>query len=116
MGRMRLKPRRTVDLAVARMFGPEATRRIGERVLVKARANAVAAAKHSSVADRIEIGLHAHGVHTHVIMSVIGRDGSQIASHLEFGYFNEWLENKYGQNDGRAWMPGLHIMGNARVL
>ena len=49
-------------------------------------------------------------------MSVKGRDGSEIASHLEFGYFNRWLEHKYGIKSPSAWMPGLFIMSKAKYV
>ena len=49
-------------------------------------------------------------------MSVTGRDGSEIASHLEFGYFNRWLEHKYGIKSPSAWMPGLFIMSKAKYV
>ena len=49
-------------------------------------------------------------------MSVSGRDGSEIASYLEFGYFNRWLEHKYGIKSPAAWMPGLHIMSEAKYV
>ena len=81
---------------MAILFGAEATRPVAEKVEAKAKALADMKAKHSSVANRIDISTHAHGTHTAVIMSVKGRDGSEIASHLEFGYFNRWLEHKYG--------------------
>ena len=82
----------------------------------KAKGLADVKAKHSSVADRIDISTHAHGTHTAVIMSVKGRDGSEIASHLEFGYFNRWLEHKYGIKSPSAWMPGLFIMSEAKYV
>lgn len=98
------------------MFGAKATEPVGLKVEAKAKGLADAKAKHSSVADRIDISHHAHGSHTAVVMSVMGRDGSQIASHLEFGYFNRWLEHKYGIKSPLAWMPGLHIMSEAKYV
>lgn len=90
---------------VALMFGPEATRPFADKVHAKAMANATARATHSSVADRIDISVrptHAQG--WRVAMSVTGRDGSQVAAHLEFGYFNV--------RAGRH-LPGKHIMRDA---
>lgn len=103
MGSVNLKP--GLDGDIARMFGAEATRPTGERIEAKAKALADAKAKHSSVADRIDIGSHAAGMHTNVTMSVLGRDKSQIASHLEFGYFNVWAQRR---------LPGMHIMAEAK--
>lgn len=62
-------------------------------------------AKHSSVADRINIDVHAHGSHTSVVMSVTGRDGSQIASYLEYGYFNLRAQRH---------LPGMYVMSEAK--
>ncbi|KAA8827247.1 hypothetical protein [Bifidobacterium myosotis] len=116
MGYVRLKPPERLQPDIAIMFGAKATRPTGVKIEAKAKALADAKAKHSSVADRIDIGSHAYGSHTEVVMSVIGRNGEQVASHLEFGYFNNWLTNKYGPGDPRAWMPGLHIMSEARYV
>lgn len=112
MGFVSVKP--DLDLLVALKFGAMATRPAAKRVESKARMLAVAKAKHSSVADRIDISTHAAGIHHSVILSVHGRDESQIASYLEFGYFNRWLEHKYGIHSPRAWMPGLFIMSEAK--
>lgn len=114
MGYVRLKPERRLNLDMARMFGPPATRR--KALVIQARAKALADAKaiRSSVADDIDVSVHAHGSHTAVILSVKGRNGVEIASALEFGYFNEWLEHKYGIHSALAWMPGLHIMAEAK--
>lgn len=109
MGYVRLK--KSLNKDVAQLFGGKATRPYGERCLAKARALANARAKHSSVAGDIDLSLHGHGTHTAVIMSVQGRhaDGSpsgEVASHLEFGAYNTWA--------GR-WIPGKHIMRDARA-
>lgn len=116
MGYVKLKPARVLNCDMAILFGAEATRPIGLKVEAKAKALADVKAKHSSVADRIDISTHAHGTHTAVIMSVSGRDGSEIAPYLEFGYFNRWLEHKYGIKSPAAWMPGLHIMSEAKYV
>lgn len=116
MGYVKLKPARVLNRDMAILFGAEATRPVAEKVEAKAKGLADVKAKHSSVADRIDISTHAHGIHTAVIMSVSGRDGSEIASHLEFGYFNRWLEHKYGIKSPSAWMPGLHIMSEAKYV
>lgn len=116
MGYVRLKPKRVLEFDMIRLFGAEATRPTALKVEAKAKALADAKAKHSSVAGRIEIGAHAHGSHHSVELSVIGRDGSQVASHLEFGYFNRWLEAKYGIKSPRAWMPGLFILSEAKYV
>ena len=112
MGFVSVKP--NLDLLVALRFGADATAPPARRVESKARALAVEKAKHSSVADRIDVSTHAMGIHHSVVLSVHGRDGSQIASYLEFGYFNRWLENKYGIHSPSAWMPGLFIMSEAK--
>lgn len=112
MGYVRLKP--DLNLQIAKRFGGKATRPHALKVEAKAKALASAKAVHSSVADSIEFSTHAHGIHSSVIMSVIGRNGVQIASLLEFGYFNNWLENKYGENDPRAHMQGKYIMSEAK--
>lgn len=115
MGYVRLKPKRQLEFDMIRLFGAEATRPAAARIEAKAKALADAKAKHSSVADRIDISTHAYGSHHTVVLSVIGRDKkTQVASHLEFGYFNRWLELKYGIKSPRAWMPGLFIMSEAR--
>ena len=95
MGYVRLKP--DLNLQIAKRFGGKATR--PHALKVEAKAKALASAK---------------AVHSSVIMSVIGRNGVQIASLLEFGYFNNWLENKYGENDPRAHMQGKYIMSEAK--
>lgn len=112
MGHVRLKPTMNLDIAI--IFGQGITMPEAKRIQARAKARADMVAKHSSVSDRIDISVHAHGSHSAAVMSVIGRDGSQIASHLEFGYFNRWLENRYGIRSPLAWMPGLHIMSGAR--
>ena len=112
MGYVRLKP--NLNLVIADKFGGTATRPHALKVEAKAKALADAKAKHSSVAGDIDISMHAHGTHTAVVMSVTGRDGRQIASHLEFGYYNRWLERKHGEHSPLARMPGLHIMSEAR--
>lgn len=116
MGYVNLKPSNVLNRDMAILFGAEATRPIGLKIEAKAKALADVKAKHSSVANRIDISTHAHGTHTAVIMSVKGRDGSEIASHLEFGYFNRWLEHKYGIKSPSAWMPGLFIMSKAKYV
>ncbi len=74
MGYVKLKPARVLNRDMAILFGAEATRPVAEKVEAKAKALADMKAKHSSVADRIDISTHAHGTHTAVIMSVTGRD------------------------------------------
>lgn len=108
MGYVRLKP--DLNRQIYMRFGGKATRPHAEKALAKARAIADAEAKHSSVAGDIELNVHAHGSHTGVVMSVEGhhQDGSpsgQVASHLEFGYFNVWAQR---------YMPGLRIMSRAK--
>lgn len=116
MGYVKLKPRKRLNTDMAILFGADATRPVGMKVEAKAKGLAGAQAKHSSVADRIDIGSHAHGSHTEVVMSVIGRDGSQIASHLEFGYHNSWLVRKYGEGSPLTWIPGMFIMSKAKYV
>lgn len=112
MGRVELKP--TMDLDVARLFGPAATAAYAQRVEARAKALADMRARHSSVADRIDIATHAHGIHHSVVMSVTGRNGVEIASALEFGHFNRWLEHRYGIHHPLAWIPGMFIMTEAK--
>ena len=100
----RVTIRRSVATDIAKMYGPELTRRAAVHSVSAVRAKANEAATHSSVADRIEVSVRKVG------MSVMGRDGTQVAPHLEFGYFNRWLEHKYGPRDPRARIPGKHIM------
>lgn len=116
MGGVKLKPPKRLNTDIAIMFGAKATTPIGVKVEAKAKGLADAKAKHSSVAGRIDISHHAHGSHTAVVMSVEGRNVPEIASYLEFGYFNRWLEHKYGIHSPRAWMPGLFIMSEARYV
>ena len=112
MGYVRLKP--DLNLQIAKRFGGKATRPHALKVEAKAKALASARAVNSSVADRIEFSTHAHGIHSSVIVRVIGLNGVQIASLLEFGYFNNWWENKYGEHDFRAHMQGKYIMSEAK--
>lgn len=114
MGYVRLKNPKRLNIDIARMFGAEATMPVGAKIEARAKVLADARAKHNSVADRIDITRHARGAHTAVVMSVKGRDVPEIASHLEFGYFNRWLEHKYGIHSPMAWMPGLFIMSEAK--
>lgn len=116
MGYVKVDSERKMTLALSRMLGSEVTRPVALKIEAKAKSLADMRAKHSSVADRIDIGAHAHGTHHHVVMSVTGRNGAQIASALEFGYFNEWLENRYGRHSPAAWMPGLFIMTEAKYV
>ena len=81
MGYVKLKPARVLNRDMAILFGAEATRPVAEKVEAKAKGLADVKAKHSSVADRIDISTHAHGTHTAVIMSVKGRDGSSGGRH-----------------------------------
>lgn len=110
MGYVRLKPRNMLNRDIAGMFGGEATRTSGRRVLAAAKGLADQRAKHSSVAGDISLDVHGYGTHTAVVMSVQGHheDGTpsgEVASHLEFGYFNEWAQE---------WIPGKHIMRDAK--
>lgn len=104
MGYVKLKPKDRMQVDVCQLFGAPATKRKADMVAARAKALADARAKHSSVADRIDISVHGSGTHHAVIMSVRGRDGSQIATHLEFGYFNDWAQR---------WLPGMHIIRDA---
>lgn len=103
MGYVRL--RHDLNLQIAMRFGGKATAPHAEKVEARAKALANARAVHSSVADRIDLSTHAHGTHNSVIMSVTGRNGAQIASYLEFGYFNDWAQRK---------LPGKFIMSEAK--
>lgn len=102
MGYVRIDPH--IGTKVADRFGPRITRDHANRIQVRAKALADARAKHSSVADRIDLSVHHHGTDHRVVLSVRGRDGSQIASFLEWGYHNVRADRD---------MPGLHIMRDA---
>ena len=71
MGYVKLKPARVLNRDMAILFGAEATRPVAEKVEAKAKGLADVKAKHSSVADRIDISTHAHGTHTAVIMRAV---------------------------------------------
>lgn len=116
MGYVKLKPARVLNRDMAILFGAEATRPVAEKVEAKAKGLADVKAKHSSVADRIDISTHAHGTHTAVIMSVRAVTVPRSPPHLEFSYFNRWLEHKYGIKSPSAWMPGLFIMSRAKYV
>lgn len=103
MGYVRLRP--DLNVRVAESFGGKATRPHALKVQARAKALADMRAKHSSVADRINIGVHASGEHTSVVMSVHGRDDSQIASYLEYGYYNLRAHRH---------LPGMYIMSEAK--
>lgn len=103
MGYVRLRP--DLNARVAETFGGKVTRPHALKVQARAKALADMRAKHSSVADRININVHAHGSHTSVVMSVTGRNGSQIASYLEYGYFNLRAQRH---------LPGMYVMSEAK--
>lgn len=103
MGSVRLRP--DLNAKVAETFGGKVTRSHALKVQARAKVLADMRAKHSSVADRINIDVHAHGSHTSVVMSVTGRDGSQIASYLEYGYFNLRAQRH---------LPGMYVMSEAK--
>jgi len=103
MGYVRLRP--DLNARVAETFGGKVTRPHALKVQARAKALADMRAKHSSVADRININVHARGSHTSVVMSVTGRDGSQIASYLEYGYFNLRAQRH---------LPGMYVMSEAK--
>lgn len=88
----------------AEQFGPAATLHFAKQIEAKARALADARAKRSSVADRIHIEPGNRPSDTRVVMSVTGRDGSEVAPHLEWGYRNH--------ASGRM-VPGKHILRDA---
>lgn len=60
MGYVNLKPANVLNRDMAILFGAEATRPVAEKVEAKAKALADMKAKHSSVANRIDISTHAH--------------------------------------------------------
>lgn len=115
MGRVNLKPRRELNIIAAYACGDEAQRRVAGLVAAKARLLAEQRKRHTSVADDIDIDVHAHGLHVSVELNVKGRNGANVSMALENGYYNEWLENKYGEGDIRAFMPGMHIMRDAKA-
>ena len=94
MGYVKLYP--DLNARVAETFGGKVTRPHALKVQARAKALADMRAKHSSVADRININVHAHGS---------GREGSQIASYLEYGYFNLRAQRH---------LPGMYVMSEAK--
>lgn len=104
----RVTIRRSVATDIAKMYGPELTRRAAVHSVSAVRAKANEAATHSSVADRIEVSVRKVGWHHQIVMSVMGRDGTQVAPHLEFGYFSG-LNTSMGLVI-RERIPGKHIM------
>lgn len=72
MGRVTV--RRSVATDIAKMYGPELTRRAAVHSVSAVRAKANEAATHSSVADRIEVSVRKVGWHHQIVMSVMGRD------------------------------------------
>lgn len=105
MGYVRLHPKLGTEVALA--FGRQATRPFADKVNARAKGLADARAVHSSVAGRIDITTRAnHAQGWRVAMRVTGRDGSQVAPHLEFGYFNVRAQRH---------LPGKHIMRDAAM-
>lgn len=105
MAYVRLDP--DLGKEVAERYGREITRPYAQRILARAKTLADSRAKHSSVAGRIDITVRAnHAQGWRVAMAVTGRDGSLIAAHLEFGYFNIWAQHR---------LPGMHIMRDAAL-
>ncbi|NMM93872.1 hypothetical protein [Bifidobacterium oedipodis] len=108
MGYVRLK--RDYRLQILHRFGAPAARMTAERIAARAKALADARAVSKSVAGDISISVHAHGLHYAVVLNVIGTQTvgrqrhDQIASHLEFGYWNVWADR---------WIPGKHIIRDA---
>ena len=109
MGRVTIKPRIGRDIAL--MFGPKSPskqprkrpswsrRRWGRNV--NDRNHAVARA---DLSDRIDVSIRpGHMQDHHVVLSVKGREGTEIASALEFGYVN----NRAGRR-----LAGMHSMRN----
>lgn len=100
---------RRIGTKIADMFGPQITEEFAERIMVKAQANAESRAKHSSVADRIDLSVHHHGTDHTVVMSVWGKKSKtgtlpNVAAALEWGYYNVQA--------GRR-IEGEHIMRDA---
>ncbi|WP_051921057.1 hypothetical protein [Bifidobacterium cuniculi] len=93
---------------VAEEFGPAITDREASKVMARAKALAVTAAigrnPGHSVADHISFGKQYHGIDTLVVMSVTGRDGSEVAAAHEFGAYNV---------QARRFVPGHHVMQRA---
>lgn len=109
MGYVRLHPKLSTEVALR--YGRDITQPYAMRRLGKAKALADARAKHSSVAGRISLTVRPnHTQGWRLVMSVEGRvmnvEGRdipypQVASALEFGYFNTWANRR---------LPGMHIM------
>lgn len=110
MGRVTIRP--GIGRDVALMFGPSITLAAAEEaaVMVKMqmgvgtvddRNHAVARA---DLTDRIDVSVRPGHAQDHsVVLSVKGREGTEIASHLEFGYVN----NRAGRR-----LAGMHSMRN----
>ena len=110
MGRVTIKPRIGRDIAL--LFGPEITLEAAEKaaVMVKAqmRAGTVNDRNHAvaraDLSDRIDVSIRPGHMQDHqVVLSVKGREGTEIASALEFGYVN----NRAGRR-----LAGMHSMRN----
>ena len=66
----RVTVRRSVATDIAKMYGPELTRRAAVHSVSAVPAKANEAATHSSVADRIEVSVRKVGWHHQIVMSV----------------------------------------------
>lgn len=110
MGRVTIKPRIGRDIAL--MFGPSITLAAAEKaaVMVKTQMGAGTvndrnhAVARADLSDRIDVSIRpGHAQDHQVVLSVKGREGTEIASALEFGYVN----NRAGRR-----LAGMHSMRN----
>lgn len=97
---------------IALMFGPAITRKAAEKaaVMVKRqiRAGTVDDRNHAvaraDLTGRIDVSVKpGYAQDSTVVLSVTNREGDEIASHLEFGYVNNWAKRR---------LAGMHSMRN----
>ncbi len=110
MGRVTIRPGIGRDIAL--LFGPAITLAAAEKAAVMVKAQMMAgtvndhnhAVARADLSDRIDVSIRPGYAQDHqVVLSVKGREGTEIASHLEFGYVN----NRAGRR-----LAGMHSMRN----
>ncbi|WP_152593285.1 hypothetical protein [Bifidobacterium magnum] len=104
-----MKINENVGRDIAIMFGPELTGELAEKGAAKLRAAVLAKAADPTVgtvvganlADNVHVESRMTGWHHQIVLSVTGRRGTEVASHLEFGYVNYWA---------KRYLRGMHVM------
>lgn len=108
MGRVTVKSHVGRDIAL--MFGPALTREVAENaarmVRQQVRAGTVDDRNHAvaraDLTGRIDVSVKpGYAQDSMVVLSVTNREGAEIASHLEFGYVNNWAKRR---------LAGMHSM------